>query len=404
MVATALGCGSTREPDAADDGSSSAADGDADGSGPATGSSGGADDSTTGSDGPMIDFSAVDQRLESFVAEHPSFDGAAIVLVGAGRGPLHEAAFGSYTTDSVVMIASTSKMPAAMLLMALAEDASLDFDMDTTVDAYLPWESAWPPMTAAQMLSNTSGMPGLLQIEGYGVHMCQYIANGSLQLCGEAVYTTPLPDLVSHPPGTAWDYGGSQWQLAGAVAEVVGGASWAELVDSYLAGPCGLEVFAWGNMWSDLSAWTGDPADLVGQDNPNIEGGAITTIGDYAKLLQIHLDGGRCGDTQVLSPEGIAFMQIDRGTPAGSREFDFGAGSLGAGYGLGWWIEPRDESAPYLYYDPGAFGAVSWLDTDRGYAGFVAIADYTQVDNGDATAMILEDIIPLAEQAIDSGS
>ena len=296
LFTTALGCGAPGDPEAADEGTTSAADDGGSTGDPSTGAvpTDGSTDAADGSTGsaPTIDFSAVDERLDAFVAEHPDFDGAAIVLVGAGVGTMHEAAFGSYTTDTVVMLASTSKVPSAMLLMALAEDEALDFDMATTVDHYLPWEGAWPPMTAEQMVSNTAGMPGLQQIDGYGRHLCQYLPVGSLQVCGEGIYTTPLPDLVSSAPGTAFDYGGSQWQLAGAVAEVVGGASWAELYDRYLGEPCGLQVFEYGNMLSDPLAWTGDPGALVGQANPSIEGGAVTTIADYAKLLQVHLDGG----------------------------------------------------------------------------------------------------------------
>ena len=104
-----------------------------------------------------------------------------------------------------------------------------------------------------------------------------------------------------------------QWQLAGVTASIAANASWNQLVDQYLATPCDLRVFTFGNMWEDLTQWDGTAASLRGQLNPNIEGGAITDLADYAKILQIHLNGGYCGDTRVLSEAAIAAMQVDRG-------------------------------------------------------------------------------------------
>jgi len=410
-----VGCGDAGSgEDSSPTASSDASEGTADPSG----SEGVDSTTTTASSGPPADssgssesggqpvgpdFSAVDARLEQFVAEHAAFEGASIVIVDRDDGSIHRAAFGSYTLDTIVMLASTSKVPSATLLMAMADDEALDFEIDAPAEDYLSGMSVWPGVTAEHMLSNTSGIPGLQYVASYGAHLCQYAAAGDLATCGQTIYETPLEALPSSPPGVAFDYGGSQWQLAGAVAEAVGGQSWAALFDQYVAAPCQLEVFEYGNMWSGLDGWSGLPDSLMGRDNPNIEGGAISHIDDYAKLLMMHLHDGACGDTQVLSAESVAFMRIDRGTPAGSREYGEGAGS-GMGYGMGWWVIPRDESEPHLFVDPGAFGAVSWIDTDRSYAGFVAIADYTTEFAGDASGMIITELVPLVEAAIDSGS
>ena len=52
------------------------------------------------------------------------FDGISYVVVDAG-GTLHTGTFGDHTEDTVVMLASTSKVPAVMTLMALEEDPAL---------------------------------------------------------------------------------------------------------------------------------------------------------------------------------------------------------------------------------------------------------------------------------------
>ena len=98
--------------------------------------------------------------------------------------------------------------------------------------------------------------------------------------------------------------------------------------------------------------------------NPNVEGGAITNMADYAKLLQVHLNGGFCGDTRVLSEDAIASMQVDRGGVVATNATP---------YGMGWWIR---EELPGVYTDPGAFGAVSFIDVNRGIGGYMAIDEY----------------------------
>jgi CubicO group peptidase (beta-lactamase class C family) len=82
----------------------------------------------------------------------------------------------------------------------------------------------------------------------------------------------------------------------------------------------------------------------------------------------MHLRGGFCGEERVLSEEGVARMQVDRilEVYGGST----GVGGSMAGYGLGWWI---DRTNAGVFTDPGAYGAVAWLDLTRGYGAFIAL-------------------------------
>ena len=103
-------------------------------------------------------------------------------------------------------------------------------------------------------------------------------------------------------------------KIAGVTASTVANATWNQLVDQYLVTPCGLEVFTFGNPWESPTSFTGSVDTLAGTSNPNVEGGVrLPTWRNYAKLLQVHLNGGLCGDTQVLSEDSIASMQTDRG-------------------------------------------------------------------------------------------
>ena len=346
---------------------------------------------------PMADFAPVDSRLEDFLAENDNFDGASIVIVDKNLGTIHRAAFGDHTVDTVVLLASTSKMPAVSLLMALAEDDdNVDFEIDGPISDYLPWMGVWSTeITAEHLVSNRSGIPGLVNaVAGtYGAHMCQYGPIGTLYECAQTIYQTALPNSISNPPGEAFDYGGSQWQLAGAVAETVGGAGWNQLLDQYIGEPCDLEVFRFGNNLAFATEWDGNPDSLVGLYNPNIEAGAITNLDDYAKILMMHLNEGACGDNQVLSAEAVEFMRIERTLSQDG----------GQGYGMGWWSQPVEEgSSIYLYTDAGFYGSVSWIDTERNYAGYVALEEYTGSFGSQGSGMVISELIPLIEEAIDA--
>ena len=335
------------------------------------------------------DFSAVDTAFEDFLEDSLIFDGISYVVVDAG-GTLHTAAFGDHTKDTIVMLASTSKVPAVMTLLALEEDPNVAFDMNQSIREVLPFDGVYGDRTPSQLVSNTSGIPGLRQLALYGPHLCQFSFDEAIgfEACGEVLLGVPLPD--SHDAGSIFDYGGSQWQLAGVTASVAANATWNQLVDQYLGEPCDLEVFTFGNMWEDLARWDGTASSLLGLGNPNIEGGAITNLADYAKLLQVHLNGGYCGETRVLSEAAVAEMRVDRGGVVADNPIP---------YGMGWWIR---TDTPGVYEDPGAFGSVSFIDIERGFGGYVAIDDYTRLDAEAPPKLVREKIIPLLQSAFDA--
>ena len=67
------------------------------------------------------DFSDVDASFQAFIDGTADFDGISYVLVNPD-GIIHQEVFGDHTEDTVVLLASTSKVPAVMTLMALQED------------------------------------------------------------------------------------------------------------------------------------------------------------------------------------------------------------------------------------------------------------------------------------------
>ena len=349
-----------------------------------------------------LDFSEVDATFQSFLDDSPVFDGISYVVVDA-NATLHAATFGDHSEDLVVMLASTSKVPAVMTLLALDEDPNVSFTMDQPVSTMLPYEGVYTDRTITQMVSNTSGIPGLQALADYGNpfgqtletlnHLCTFAATDAVEFeaCGKQLLTNELAN--SQPAGDSFDYGGSQWQAAGVTASIAANSTWNQLVDQYLGVPCGLEVFTFGNPWQELNfgetSFNGTVESLPGQSNPHIGGGAITNMADYAKLLQIHLNGGFCGDQQVLSQAAIERMRVDRGSVVSMSPI---------AYGMGWWIASDN---PGVYDDPGAFGAISFIDIEHGIGGYIAIDDYSREDSGAPVTLVRQTIIPLIQGIID---
>lgn len=346
------------------------------------------------------DFSDLDNSFQAFIDSDPVFDGISYVLVNS-EGVMHTAVFGDHTEDTVVLLASTSKVPAVMTIMALEDDPNIEFSITAPVSTYLAYDGPYADRTVEQMVSNTSGIPGLRLLPGYGSatgptledfnHLCQFGSQAffSFEGCGQTLIQNELP--TSRSAGSVYDYGGSQWQIAGVTASTVANATWNQLVDQYLGSPCDLEVFSFGNPWESPESFTGAVDTLAGVTNPNIEGGAVTNMADYAKLLQVHLNGGFCGETRVLSEEAIASMQADRGGLVTTNATP---------YGMGWWIR---TDLPGVFTNPGAFGAVSFIDVNRGIGGYMAIDEYgDDADSGAPPEFFIGQAIPAIQAAWDA--
>ncbi len=360
---------------------------------------------TSASDGAGAtpDFTEVDDAVDEFVTAE-ELNGAALVVVDREDGIVHEHYAGEFGPDRVSLIASSSKMLTAGVLMRLDDEGLLD--VDAPVADAVDWGTANPDITPAQLVSNSSGLVGLVDDPTFSPYICQYVAAGDLEGCGRQIFTTDLDDEDVVPPDTRFRYGGGQWQVAGAVAEAVSGRSWAELIETTYVEPCGVESLGYNNHFAQPAALGGPeaspftyPAGIDGDvtvlaptDNPNMEGGAYVTPPDYAELLLMHLRDGRCGETQVLSPEAVERMHTDRVGPAyGGTKKD----GEPTAYGLGWWV---DEDDPAIIEDGGAFGAVPWLDLDDGYGVFLLV-ERTNKDG----QRLADTIAPLVEEQLGSG-
>lgn len=345
---------------------------------------------------PSYDFGAFAAEIDAFVDEKAPIDGVGAIVVHRDHGVIFQQSFGAFADDRAYLLASTSKMLTAGVLMRLHDDGLLD--VDAPVADVVPWGAGNPTITPAQLISNSSGLVGLRPEPSYGPYLCQFVHQGTLQQCAERIFTTTADDDRVVPPDTTYRYGGAQWQVAGAVAEAASGKSWHELIREIYVEPCALETFGYNNHFVQFpgsqgtypAGFDGDPANLLPTDNPNMEGGAYATTGDYGKLLLMHLRGGTCGDSRVLSEASVRRMREDRVIAYGGE-----TGTGFEGYGFGWWI---DRDRPYLAIDPGAYGAYAWIDESRGYGVFFGIESNTGLG-----AELFARLLPLAEEAVDGG-
>jgi CubicO group peptidase (beta-lactamase class C family) len=317
------------------------------------------------------DFSAISPIVESFIEEN-ELNGAGLIVVERDEGILHEEYWGVFGEDRVSLIMSTSKMVSAGVLMALDDQGLLD--VDAPIADVLDYAGDHPEVTPAQLVSNSSGLVGLGGSLDVPDLLCQYNSLTTLQECATTILTTTADDHLITPPDTAFQYGGTQWQVAGAVAEIAAGKSWNELVDEIFVEPCGLTNFGYSSPFVPLGAsfeypdWDGDLSLLPPTDNPNMEGGVYTTARDYAALLLMNLRGGMCGDNQVLTPEALAATHENRtGRVYGSD----------VGYGMGWWVDEANERIT----DPGAYGAVAWLQLDDNFGAYLVIERTSDLGN-----------------------
>lgn len=350
------------------------------------------DEGTATSTLPSFDFAEVDTAIGAFV-ERRDLNGAGFVVVHRDHGIVHHEHWGVFDEDRISLFASSSKMVTAGVLLHLDDQGLLD--IDAPVAEVAEWGAGNPEITTAQLLSNSSGLVGLFPDPIFGPYLCQWISAGTLQDCAASIMTTTGDDDLVAAPDTEFRYGGAQWQVAGAVAEVVSGRSWQELIEEIYVEPCGLEVLGYNSHFDQIETdgfrhppgFRSDPGQMVPSANPSMEAGLYSNTTDYAQLLLMHLRDGMCGANRVLSTDALARMHGDRI----GEVYDGDAYSPDQGYGMGWWVA-RDTG--YIQ-DGGAYGSVPWLDLADGYGALLL----TESDNGTANELVAE-IIDAVDAAV----
>ncbi len=323
------------------------------------------------------DFSEVSAYIDA-AYQRVGLPGAAIQVWKDGE-ILHEEFFGEYTADTVVPIASASKWLCAATVMSIVDDGLID--LDAPVSRYLDsFTGDFGTMSVRQCLSLSSGLDENLEVWPWRTTMEEYVNGLPTQ-----------PDLLRAKPGTAVIYGANGFQVAARVAEVVTGKAWRNLFAERITGPCDMPNTQYGRR-------------KIALDNPNVAGGASSTLRDYGHFLEMIANRGEFRGKRVLSEESVEEMQTNQTAglrvikvPPQRRDGD-------AAYGLGEWIIAQDASGRTRgVSSPGAFGFLPWYDRELNLYGVLMIEQ--RVVKGLRTGRFGgNEVVELVHQAVNAGS
>ena len=340
-------------------------DGGGSGSGSSSGGSSSSSGSSSGSTSAKFDWTTLGMTLDSYVSTASSppsgqVAGYSFVLYNPS-GILYTRAGGNQSLSSVEPLASATKMPTVAAIMTLVDSGKLSLDVPVSV--YLAGSGVtWPldklGITMRMLLAHTSGLPGLLDSTS---PTCVYQETSTtLESCVQTIANTAL----LYTPGTTFDYGEADFQVAGYIATLLSGENWQTFFNNAIATPLGLSTFTYG------------PATLV--TNPLLAGGAFSDVGDYATILQMLQNGGQHNGKQVLSASSVTTMETNQiaGLTVAYTPFPAAVASEYPGYGLGLWIEssvlyPGSQGPEFS--DPGLYGTCPWIDNGLGYGAVLLI-------------------------------
>ncbi|MDH4043833.1 MAG: beta-lactamase family protein [Gemmatimonadota bacterium] len=288
-------------------------------------------------------------------------------------------------TDDIFRIASQSKAITALAVMMLWEEGR--FQLDDAVARYLPafakpqvltsfnaadttWESepARSGVTIRQLLTHTSGIDyaSIGSREFRAIYakagVPSGIGNDRDRLADKMTILGGLP--LRHQPGERFTYGLNS-DVLGYLVEVLSGQPFDEFLRTRIFQPLGMH-----DTWFYLPAAKHDRLvtlhdgesgtvlplrarayDDVDPDYPKLPGtyfsggaGLSSTAEDYARFLQLFLNGGEYNGVRLLGRKTVELMLTDQ-LPALTDEF-------GLGFGL--------ETPANDYLSPASIGSFSW--------------------------------------------
>jgi CubicO group peptidase (beta-lactamase class C family) len=314
-------------------------------------------------------------------------------------GLLDPATKAPMTKDAIFRIYSMSKPITQIAAMMLYEQGRIT--LDEPIAKYLPEfknmqvavESADPsggspkldlvpaqePILIHDLMRHTSG----LTYGYFGNRLVKKLYNQSGLLRGEfdnAEFAARLAKLpLAFQPGTTWDYGHST-DILGRLIEVVSGRSLYRFEKENLLDPLGMADTSFAvtdaakhgriaePFQHDRTIGTGvefsDPRSATKWEAGGH--GMVATAGDYARFLQMLLNGGTLDGKRYLGPKIIAYMTADHLGNVIAPGPDYLPGP-GYGFGLGFAVRlvqgvSARMGSPGEYEWGGIGGTYFWVD------------------------------------------
>ena len=299
-------------------------------------------------------FSVVESSVENLLQKYPNIPGVGL-QIGYPDEVIYEKYWGQYDEQTVVPLASATKLLSGITIMGLVDDGLID--LDEPIDSYLPqFTDDKALMTVRQMFSHTSGMPNNEQMQNKAI----LNARNGLNL-EQAVDLLACCEPLLYQPGEGFAYGGSSMHIAGRVAEVASGKSWIQVFNQYLTTP--------------LAITSMDYNGLGVTENYRLAGGGQSSLPDYGKVLNMLLNKGRYQSSRILSEQAITTINTDNVL---DKEIVFAPPQVDGDvrYGIGTWLRLDEDKAVTGLFSPGAFGFTPWIDYDLNYYAAFMVKDF----------------------------
>ena len=312
-----------------------------------------------------------------------------VIVMQETVGWRHEAYQLPMERDTIFRMASNTKPVVATAVLILQEEGKLSLDdtVATHLDSFDNFRSR--EITIQQLLTHASGFR-------IGSIFYPFDEDETPTLLGAvARFGAEGPEVE---PGSSYSYSNAGYNTLGAVIEVASGMPLEKFLRTRIYEPLGMvdtlnhedettlsrmaTVYR-GRRQEDGSVefrqgfTPGDPPDFP---MTRASGGMLSTADDYARFLQMYLNGGRYADAQIISEASVA---------AGTRGYIASGGT--SFYGLGWRLAPDGA-----YSHSGSDGTMGWVDPSRELIGMV----FTQSPGGKNPRREFQQLV---RQAVDAG-
>jgi len=317
------------------------------------------------------------------------------------------------TPNTIFQIYSMSKAVTSVAAMMLVDDGKLALDdpvskyihsfADAKVGVDLSDEAGkYPlkleplkrPITIRDLLRHTSGITygffGEAAVTKLYANPQLYAGDFDNAEFADRIAVLPLADQ----PGTRWNYSHST-DVLGRVVEVASGQTLFQFEKQRLFDPLGMSETAYyvadQAKWPRIAkAFPVDRFRVAGIRDPTLPrrwesggSGLVSTIGDYARFLQMLLNGGKLDGKWYLKPETVALMTSDQiGPETGIIHDPFYFPGPTSGFGLGFAVRtspPPGTTWPLGEYRwDGAGGSFYFVDPVDDMFGIFMVMSHTQ--------------------------
>ncbi|MEO5978521.1 MAG: serine hydrolase domain-containing protein [Chryseolinea sp.] len=359
----------------------------------------------------------IDKMVEDFISK--GWTPGAVVLIARQGKIVYHKAYGysnmeqktPLRKDDIFRIASQSKAIASLATMMLWEEGK--FVLDEPISRYIPefknptvlkifnmadstytTEPAKSEITIRQLLTHTSGLDyaGIGSQEFKAIYakagIPSGIGNSDVVLADKMKVLGKLP--LRHHPGEKYTYG-LNCDVLGYLVEIISGMPFDQFLKKRIFDPLGMKdtyfylpsekysrlVTLYDGAGGTLKPLKGKIFDNVDPEYPKAAGkyfsggaGLSSTPEDYAKFLQMFLNGGQYNSTRLLSRKTIELMLTNQ-----VEKLD---GNFGLGFGLE--TSKNDFQSPFSigsFSWGGAFNTQYWADPKEKLIGII----YTNIYN-----------------------